>query len=60
MGQFEEAISDFTEAVKLKPKHFDFYYSRGLAYNKLGQYDEAISDFTEAIKLKSIAADTHH
>ncbi len=60
IGQYDEAISDFTEALKLKPKHADIYYSRGLAYNKIGQYDKAISDFTEAIKLKSKADDTHH
>ena len=60
MGQYDKAISDYTEAIKLKPKHADIYYSRGLASYKMGQFEEAISDFTEAIKLKSIAADTHH
>ena len=38
IGQYEKAISDYTKAIDLKPKHADTYYSRGLAYNQMGHY----------------------
>jgi Flp pilus assembly protein TadD len=56
-GQSAKAISDYSEAIKLKPKHADFYYSRGLAYNKVGKSDKAIYDYTKAIELKHKHAD---
>ena len=52
MGRYDKAIFDYTEAIKRKPEHADFYYSRGLAYNKMGKSDKAISDYTKAIELK--------
>ena len=58
-GEYDKAISDFTEAIKLNPKHADIYYSRGLAYNIKGQNGNAISDCTKAIKLNPKHADTH-
>jgi tetratricopeptide (TPR) repeat protein len=59
-GPNAEAIPDYSEAIKLKPEHADFYYSRGLAYNKMGRYDEAISDYTQAIKRKPKHADLYY
>jgi len=50
-GQYDEAIIDFTEAIKFNPKDDISYANRGEAYRMKGQYDEAIIDFTEAIKL---------
>jgi Flp pilus assembly protein TadD len=41
----------------LNPKHAEFYYSRGLAYNKVGKSDKAIYDYTKAIELRHKHAD---
>jgi tetratricopeptide (TPR) repeat protein len=60
MGRYDKAIFDYTEAIKRKPEHADFYYSRGLAYNKMGRYDKAIFDYTEAIKRKPEHADFYY
>ena len=39
---YDEAIRDYTEAIRLDPKNAKAYRNRGLAYRRLGKYDEAI------------------
>ncbi len=51
-AEYEEAIADFNETIKLKPKFPETYYNRGNAKSDLGKYAEAIEDYTKAIKLK--------
>ena len=49
-GQFDEAISELNEVIKLEPNNGSAYAVRGEAYRMKKQYDAAISDFSEAIK----------
>ncbi len=49
---FQGAITDFSEAIKLKPDYAEAYYNRGNAYSELADNNKAITDFSEAIKLK--------
>ena len=57
-GEYDKAIADYTEAIRLKPdcaeayKRRGFAYGRGLAYVNNNDDNKAIADFTEAIKLK--------
>jgi Flp pilus assembly protein TadD len=51
-GDFQKAIPDYTEAIRLAPDYAIAYLNRAMAYNKLDQYDNAISDFTKVIELK--------
>jgi tetratricopeptide (TPR) repeat protein len=44
----EEAIADFTQAIRLDPQFAHAYVRRGVAY---GNTPEALADFTEAIRL---------
>ena len=50
-GEYEEAIADYTEAIRLDPTYAMAYRSRGVAHHHLGEFEEAISDYTEAIRL---------
>jgi tetratricopeptide (TPR) repeat protein len=50
-GDHDQAIADFTEAIRLDPKNADAYYSRALSYDLKSDHDQAIADFTEAIRL---------
>jgi tetratricopeptide (TPR) repeat protein len=50
-GQFDRAITDFGQAIRLDPNYPDAYNNRGLAYAGKGQNDLAVADFDQAIRL---------
>jgi tetratricopeptide (TPR) repeat protein len=50
-GQFDQAISNYTRALKINPRHSNAYTNRGNTYNVLLQYDKALSDFSDALKI---------
>jgi tetratricopeptide (TPR) repeat protein len=48
---YDKAISDFNEAIRLDPNYARAYNNRGIVYGDKKEYDKAISDFNEAIRL---------
>ena len=46
----DEAIRDYTEAIRLDPADHDAYFSRGEAHRDKGETEKAIVDFDNAIK----------
>jgi tetratricopeptide (TPR) repeat protein len=50
--QYEAAMVDYTEAIRLKPDDSDAYSSRASSYEALQQNDKTLSDYTEAIRLE--------
>ena len=59
-GQHDQAISDYTKAVKIDPKFALAYFTRGVVYDNKGQYDQAISDFTKALKINPKFAQAYY
>lgn len=53
VGKYDDAIADFTKAVRLKPNFGAAYsyYGRGFAYGMKNEGDRAIADYNEAIRL---------
>ncbi len=49
-GDFDRAIADFSEAIRLRPQA-NFFTNRGNSYNNKGDYDRAIDDYNSALKL---------
>ncbi len=49
--KFQEAIADYTEALKVKSKDPDVFERRAYAEMQLKDYDKALHDYNEAIKL---------
>lgn len=50
-GDDESAITQYTEAIRLKPDAADVYMKRGLSYLRLAKLPESVADFSSAIRL---------
>jgi tetratricopeptide (TPR) repeat protein len=50
---YDKAISDYTEAIRLDPNNSWAYNNRGITYFAQKEYDKAIRDYKEAIRLDS-------
>ena len=60
LGQYQHAIENYNEAVRLKPDFSIAYNGRGISYNNLGQYQHAIENYNEAVRLKPDYADAYN
>ncbi|MFA5190631.1 MAG: tetratricopeptide repeat protein [Verrucomicrobiia bacterium] len=50
-GVWDEAITHFTQAIRLSPQYAPAYYERGVVFSRQGDHDKAIADFDKAIEL---------
>jgi tetratricopeptide (TPR) repeat protein len=50
--QFQDAINDYGEAIKITPEDARIYEQRAAVEMKLNDTDKALTDYSEAIKLK--------
>lgn len=53
LSNHDEAIADFNEAIRLRPKKALYYHDRGLSKKALGQQEAAEADFAKAKELDS-------
>jgi tetratricopeptide (TPR) repeat protein len=51
LGKFDQAIADFSQAMKSKPQDPGLYVYRGRAKWAKGQNSQAIDDFNQALKI---------
>jgi tetratricopeptide (TPR) repeat protein len=58
-SDFDKAISDYNEAIRLNPKDAIAYLQRGLAYVMKMDFDKAIDNFSESIRLNPKDAITY-
>ena len=52
-GDYDRALQDYEQAIRLNPNAANPYNNRGIIYRIKGDYDRAIADYDEAIWLKS-------
>jgi tetratricopeptide (TPR) repeat protein len=51
LKDYDSAIADFDEAIRLNPKYAFAFNNRGIAHQRKGRYDRAIQDFDRAIEI---------
>jgi tetratricopeptide (TPR) repeat protein len=54
-GNYEEAVKNYSEAIRLEPNYANAYFNRGDAYDEIGEYDKAIADYSEVIRIEKSA-----
>ncbi|MEI8128526.1 MAG: tetratricopeptide repeat protein [bacterium] len=53
IGQYDEAVTSFRNAIRLDPNYIDAYYNLGSVLEYLQQYDAALAVFKQIIVRKS-------
>ena len=56
-NDFDRAIADFSEALKINPRYATAFISRGNAWKNNGNFARAIVDYTMTIEINPIAAE---
>ena len=51
-GEYDHALQDYEQAIKLNPGNANAYNNRGIIYRIKGEYGRAIADYDEAIWLR--------
>jgi tetratricopeptide (TPR) repeat protein len=50
-GDYDKAIADYSDVIRLDPRNAPAYYNRSLAYLATGDYGKAIADLTDVVRL---------
>jgi tetratricopeptide (TPR) repeat protein len=59
-GNYQGAVKDLTQSIKLNPRNFLAYNRRGDAFYRLGDYQKAQIDASQAILLNSQDANSYY
>ena len=52
-GEYDRAIQDYDQSIKINPNYPKAFNNRGVAYQKKGEYERATKDFDEAYKARA-------
>jgi tetratricopeptide (TPR) repeat protein len=50
-GDYDRAIADLDQAIRLDPQYAIAYFNRGTAYGAKGEFDHAIADYDEYLRI---------
>ena len=60
VGQWQNAIMEFDESIRLDSEAADVYNNRGAVYAELDQFQKAIGDYDEAIRIEPDLSDAYY
>ena len=60
LGQYQQAIMNFREAIRVNPDYTAAYYNLGVVYHFLGQHQRAIETYNEAIRIMPTYANAYN
>jgi tetratricopeptide (TPR) repeat protein len=52
-GDYDRALQDYDQAIRLSPKNANAHNNRGMIYKIRGEYDRAIEEYSQAIWLSN-------
>jgi tetratricopeptide (TPR) repeat protein len=59
-GKYDNAVTDYTTALKIDPANAETYFNRGLLYEMhMGEFDRAIKDFEQALGIDKEMVDAY-
>ena len=58
-SEWDKAITELTEAIRLDPKYSVAHSTLGMAYQGKGEWGKAIAELTEAVRLDPKIARSH-
>jgi len=58
--EYDRAIAEFNEALRLDPKNAGAYFQRGYALQSKGDYARAIADYIEVTRIEPTNANPHN
>jgi tetratricopeptide (TPR) repeat protein len=50
--EYEEALTSYEQAIKVKPDYYQACYNKGIALSALGLKEEAITSYEKVLKIK--------
>src|ERR1700733_5844397 len=59
-GEYDQAIQDFDQALKLNPNSAEAFYNRGRTYARKGDDSHAILDYDQALRLNPSLANAFY
>jgi tetratricopeptide (TPR) repeat protein len=59
LGEYEAAVRDYDEAIRLNGEDVNAYYNRGASHFALEDYSVAIADYDAVIRLDPEFADAY-
>jgi protein O-mannosyl-transferase len=51
LGQYEQSIESFNQAIRITPDYAAAYFNLGVVYFSMGQYQRALESYNEAIRI---------
>lgn len=60
LGDYQQALRAYGDAIAASDRYTPAYYNRGLAYMMMGNYKKAVADFNDAIRLEPANAEYYY